>query len=99
MIADYKTIVLDGDLSLDLAFDGELSLDAVIDGESGVVTEVIKSDYEYYSGATTVNPDFVGTVLETAQKILLDDVTINPIEVVRTSNPQGGKTVYIGGII
>lgn len=99
MIADYKTVVLDGEIDLDLALDGEIDLDLAQDGESGVVTEVIRSDYPFYTGQTVVDPDFVGTVLETAQKVVVSDITVNPIEVARTSNPQGGKTVYIGGII
>lgn len=52
-----------------------------------------------YQGSYEVNPDFVGKTLSTKHKILRDDVTVHPIEVQRVSNPTGGKTVYIGGII
>lgn len=79
MIADYKTIVLDGDLSLDLAFDGELSLDAVIDGEYGVVTEIIKSDYPFYAGPTEITPSNETQTLETQGKVVLSDIVVNPI--------------------
>ena len=99
MIADYRTVVLDGEIDLDLALDGEIDLDLVQDGESGVVTEVIRSDYPFYTGQTVVDPDFVGTVLETAQKVVVSDITVNPIQVESVSNPDGGRTVYIGGII
>ena len=52
-----------------------------------------------YEGDYTVEPDFTGTVLPTLGKTMLDDVTVEPIEVQRVSNPSGGRTIYIGGII
>ena len=52
-----------------------------------------------YTGEYVVDPDFTGTVLQTSGKKMLRDVTVNAIEVVRVSNPSGGKTVYIGGIV
>ena len=52
-----------------------------------------------YPGPYTVNPDFVGLTLPTRGKNMREDVTVNAIEVQRVSNPTGGKTVYIGGII
>lgn len=57
------------------------------------------SSYETYKGAYTADPNFVGTTLETRGKVMRYDVTVKPIEVARVSNTQGGKTVYIGGII
>lgn len=57
------------------------------------------ASYETYRGAYTVDPDFDGITLETRGKVMRDDVTVKPIEVARVSNTQGGKTVYIGGII
>ena len=57
------------------------------------------SSYETYRGDYTVDPDFDGITLETRGKVMRDDVTVKPIEVARVSNTQGGKTVYIGGII
>ena len=47
----------------------------------------------------TVKPDFVGTVLMTANKVVLNNVTVEPIEVQTVGNLSGGNTVYIGGII
>lgn len=52
-----------------------------------------------YAGEYEVDPDFEGKVLKTKSKVMSDDVTVNPIEVSRVSNPAGGKTIYIGGII
>lgn len=52
-----------------------------------------------YTGDYTVDPDFDGKVLQTRQKYMRDNVTVNPIQVESVSNPAGGRTVYIGGII
>lgn len=52
-----------------------------------------------YPGPYVVDPAFSEQILETRNKVMTDDVTVNPIEVSRTSNPAGGITVYIGGII
>ena len=52
-----------------------------------------------YDGATAVDPDFDGITLGTAHKLVQTDITVNPIQVESVSNPYGGRTVYIGGII
>ena len=53
-------------------------------------------DYEDYTGPYTTMPKFVGQTLETYNKHMTDDVTVEAIEISRTSNPSGGITVYIG---
>lgn len=82
-----------------VVLDGELALNLQMDGEAGTVIKVTEYDVPTYTGQTTVTPDFEGTVLETAQKIVLTDITVNPIQVESVSNPMGGRTVYIGGIV
>ena len=52
-----------------------------------------------YDGVYEVMPDFSRQTLPTAQKLMRQDVTVEPILVSRTSNASGGTTVYIGGII
>lgn len=52
---------------------------------------------EPYTGKYTVNPTFGTQTLETKDKHLRDNVTVQPIEVSRVSNPAGGKTIFIGG--
>ena len=99
MFTSQNKVVLDGELSLNLRLDGDVSLDLPLDGESGTVIKVVERDAPTYIGQTVVNPDFDGIVLETAQKIVLSDITVNPIQVESVSNPMGGRTVYIGGII
>lgn len=89
MFTPRKEVVLDGELSLNLHMDGEV----------GIVTKVVEHDLPVYTGETTVKPDFVGTVLMTANKVVLNNVTVEPIEVQTVGNLSGGNTVYIGGII
>lgn len=60
--------------------------------------ETISVGGEPYTGDYVVDPSFVKSTLPTKDKLLLEDVTVNPIEVARVSNPSGGKTIYIGGI-
>ena len=92
-------VVLDGELSVNLRLDGELSVNLYMDGTPDKVIRVMDYDAPVYTGETTVYPDFTGTVLQTAQKIVTNNITVNPIQVESVSNIQGGRTVYIGGII
>lgn len=62
------------------------------------VVETVSVEGDPYTGDYVVDPSFVKSTLPTKDKLLLEDVTVNPIEVARVSNPSGGKTIYIGGI-
>lgn len=53
---------------------------------------------ESYDGPYTVTPDFETQELATKDKLLKDNVTVDPIAVARVENPAGGKTIFIGGI-
>lgn len=50
----------------------------------------------YYDGAIVVDPRKVEQTLETKNKSMKDDVTINPIYYSETTNEGGGYTAYIG---
>lgn len=65
----------------------------------GQLFEISDSGIETYRGDYIVEPDFTEQVLATKNKMLVEDVTVNAIEVQRVSNTSGGKTVYIGGVI
>jgi aminopeptidase C len=54
---------------------------------------------EYYEGPYRVNPSFLDQTLLTKNKVMRQDVEVDKIQVSRVSNLQGGKTVYIGGVI
>ena len=53
--------------------------------------------HETYDGTYEVAPTFSRQTLNTYNKLMMDDLTVRPIEVSRTSNPQGGNTIFIGG--
>lgn len=68
-------------------------------------TLVIKSgalppsgDYETYSGDYSVRVPFGGddAVLETGNKLMRDNLTVEAVNVSETTNPAGGKTMIIG---
>ena len=48
-----------------------------------------------YEGKYEVTPSIDGEVLETANKMMIDDVTINAIPYQDVTNPQGGRTITI----
>lgn len=50
----------------------------------------------YYTGAYVVDPRKVEQILETKNKSMREDVTINEIYYSETSNLGGGLTAYIG---
>lgn len=62
----------------------------------GGVVQLLPEDIGIYDGETTVEPKATSeTVLETAQKIVQDDITVLRVPFYQVSNPQGGNTVYI----
>ena len=93
---------LTGDEKLTFSLSGDSSLNFELNNTTGslgveLVAPVIL-DADTYTGETIVTPDFNGTTLETAHKLVTDDITVNPIQVENVSNLSGGITVYIGGI-
>lgn len=71
---------------------------SVIPVKFGQITQIGGGgDYPVYSGVYEVTPDRTEQSLSTANKRMLDDVTVHPIPYFEVSNPSGGKTVTIGG--
>lgn len=68
-----------------------------VDGAGGGTQE--QSTIPAYMGTYSVDPSFETQTLATANKRMTADVDVNAIEVASVSNPQGGNTVYIAGII
>ena len=54
------------------------------------------SQTPHYDGPYEVRPSLREQTLQTASKILSDDITVHQIPITSTSNPQGGRTVLIG---
>lgn len=96
----YRVATFEPEFNLDdMSFDPEFDLDDIsFDPEFGVTVNT-QGDVVPYTGDYIVDPDFATQILGTKEKYMLDDVTINPIEVARVSNPAGGRTIYIGGEI
>lgn len=57
-----------------------------------------KDIYEHYKGEYIINPKIVSQTMETKDKVMNDDVTINEIYYNETENLSGGMTVQIGEI-
>lgn len=74
---------------------GELSPIDTLVGEIYIPEGI---SYDVYTGEYTVIPDtFDQIILDTEQKLMLGDVTVEPVPYYETTNPAGGFTVYIGG--
>lgn len=91
------TIVIDGELSLIIADDAEHSLIIPESGEVGVYMSAGGNALPTYTGETTVIPKaFMQTILETANKSVYSDITVEEIPYEEVSNISGGYTVSIG---
>ena len=94
-----KEIVIGGDILLDTLIDGDSSLSLSEDGIEGTVIAYEPHGRETYAGPYDVEPDWVEQTLETQNKVMANNVTVESIYVARVDNPAGGRTVYIGGVI
>lgn len=68
-----------------------------IDTEFSEFQEIsVIDEIEAYDGPYVVTPAIDSQVLPTAQKRMIDNMTVKAIPYFQTSNPQMGETVYIG---
>lgn len=72
-------VIVDGEVRLNIAVDGDTSFDLRSNGEVGIITKVKERDAPPYTGNVTVTPSRETQTLATANKILLTNITINPI--------------------
>ena len=80
-----------------VVFDGELDLITSESGEFGIVTVIRQGVLPAYTGQTRVTPSVVTEkVLQTANKTVFQNITVEKVPVVYTSNLYDGKTVIIG---
>lgn len=63
----------------------------------GVAPVQIVERQNLYTGEYTVTPDITPVVLPTRDKLMAEDVTVRKIPLWEIGNPQGGKTILIGG--
>ena len=96
----YRVATFDLEFDLDdMSFNPEFDLDDMSFEPEFNVAVNTQGDVVSYTGDYIVDPDFATQTLKTKEKYMLDDVTVNPIEVARVSNSAGGRTIYIGGEI
>ena len=89
----HKEIVLDGELSLNIPIDGDMELDIPMDGEVGIITKVVERDLPVYTGDTEITPSEEEQVLNTADKVVIRNIVINPI-------PENyGRLLYSGNTL
>lgn len=71
-----------------------------LDSDKDSVTFQLSSrgNVQPYTGETTVIPDFDQHILETANKLVSSDITVERIPVNEAINEAGGYTVWIGGL-
>ena len=89
-------------IEVDFEMINRLAVDFALDPSTMEVRfgEIVPvGDLPAYTGAYDVDPKFTEQKLATKGKKMLDDVTVEAIEVQRVSNTSGGRTVYIGGLI
>ena len=91
-------IALDVELTAEICFNVDLTAETELIAEFGAYAPP-PSPVPPYTGSYTVIPTFSEQILETKNKRMTDDVSVHAIEVQRAGNPQGGLTVYIGGIL
>lgn len=77
--------------------DGKLDT-ITLKGELGNYIEVSSQSYDFYDGEYVVIPATTDQTLETANKVLTDDVLVTSVPFYETSNPDG-TTVYIASKI
>lgn len=61
----------------------------------GTVSQEL-APHDKYSGPYEIFPRKVDQLLNTSDKLLTDDITIDAIRYSEVSNPEGGTTVNIG---
>lgn len=75
---------------------GEYHVNANADGFNPVIVDVIGGNVAEYKGNYEVTPAITAQVLETARKVMRDDVTVKEIPYAEVTNPAGGTTIIIG---
>ena len=84
-------VELTGKVSQAVELVGAVNTDETLNGEVHVY-----GDAPVYDGKYAVTPKMEEQTLQTAMKMLRDNVKVKPIPIQRTSNEFGGTTVYIG---
>ncbi len=95
---------MDGRIEDPVQITGVLSGVGTLNGSLSITPAVIESsitipervEIETYDGSYEVIPKLYSQILDTYGKKMREDLTVDEIPVIRTSNPDGGQTVLIG---
>lgn len=90
--------ILIGDASRNAELEAELSPNGIISDMLIGTINIIHGEYPAYEGLYEVTPRAEAQTIETAKKLLEDDISIKAIPYYDVSN-QYGRTIYIGGDI
>lgn len=100
IIADVHIEIIEIEAEIEMPIiDCEIA-DDTIEGviEAGGMIQLQPEALDIYNGDTVVIPTAHDDItLQTAQKLVSDDITVKKIPCYEVSNPEGGTTVYIGG--
>lgn len=88
--ANFKN-PLTGTIRSEISITGKLKTEDVVFGKIQ-----LSGNLSIYNGDYTVTPSVEEQTLKTANKKMLEDVTVKKIPFYETSNLSGGNTVYIG---
>ena len=66
-----------------------------IDQMDELIKSISGSELPDYAGDYVVTPGFEQIILNTDEKSMREDVTVQPIQVSEVSNPSNGKTLII----
>ena len=88
--ANFKNPLI-GTIRSEIPITGKLKAEDVVFGKIQ-----LSGNLSIYNGDYTVTPSVEEQTLKTANKKMLEDVTVKKIPFYETSNLSGGNTVYIG---
>ena len=75
---------------------GKLGIEEMTEAAKSIST--VEYDGETYEGPYTIRPAIDAQIMETNNKLMTDDVTIQAIPYHSVDNAEMGQTVIIGGV-
>lgn len=93
---DNEVVIIDANVEIEDVDIHTNMQEESLNADFGIITErIIQGDTQIYKGEYEVTPKVSKQYLETAQKYLTKNVTVNEIPLYETDN-QKGTTIYIG---
>lgn len=93
---DNEVVIIDANVEIEDVDIHTNMQEEALNADFGIITErIIQGDTQIYKGKYEVTPKVSKQYLETAQKYLTKNVTVNEIPLYETDN-QKGTTIYIG---